>query len=126
MAGESNRTRRVGEQMQRELAIIIQQELSDPRVEWVTVSAVKVSKDLQNAKVYITVLGDDQALEAALKVLNKISGFLRHELGRRMRLRIMPQLTFIYDESIARGNRLSRLIDQAVTRVPGDTRERGD
>ncbi len=121
MTAESSRTRRVGEQIQRELALIIQRELSDPRVQWVTVSAVKLSKDLQNAKVYITVLGDEQALEAALGVLNKVSGFLRHELGRRIRLRIMPELKFIYDESIARGEHLDRLIEQAVS-APGQAR----
>ena len=121
MTAESSRTRRVGEQIQRELALIIQRELSDPRVQWVTVSAVKLSKDLQNAKVYITVLGDEQALEAALGVLNKVSGFLRHELGRRIRLRILPELKFIYDESIARGEHLDRLIEQAVS-APGQAR----
>ncbi len=121
MTAESSRTRRVGEQIQRELAMIIQRELSDPRVQWVTVSAVKVSKDLQNAKVYITVLGDEQALEAALGVLNKVAGFLRHELGRHIRLRNMPELKFIYDESIARGERLDRLIEQAVS-APGQAR----
>jgi ribosome-binding factor A len=115
MAKDFSRTRRIGEQMQRELATLIQQEIQDPRLGMVTVSAVEVSRDLAHAKVFITVLDDQQQdIAASLDVLNRASGFLRHELGRRMTLRTVPALRFVYDESMARGNELSRLIDEAV------------
>ena len=115
MAKDFSRTRRIGEQMQRELAILIQQEIQDPRLGMVTVSAVEVSRDLAHAKVYITVLDDQQHdVATSLEVLNRAGGFLRHELGRRMTLRTLPALHFVYDESMARGNALSRLIDEAV------------
>lgn len=115
MAKDFSRTRRIGEQMQRELATLIQQEIQDPRLGMVTVSAVEVSRDLAHAKVFITVLDDQlQDIAASLEVLNRAGGFLRHELGRRMTLRTVPALRFVYDESMARGNELSRLIDEAV------------
>ncbi|MFP5506524.1 MAG: 30S ribosome-binding factor RbfA [Gammaproteobacteria bacterium] len=108
------RTRRVGEQMQRELAALIRDEVKDPRVGMVTVLAVEVTRDLAHAKVFVTVLGDAEARDASLAALNKAAGFLRHELGQRMLTRTVPQLRFVYDESIERGSRLSALIDRAV------------
>lgn len=115
MAKDFSRTRRIGEQMQRELAILIQQEIQDPRLGMVTVSAVEVSRDLAHAKVFITVLNDErQDIAASLEVLNRAAGFLRHALGQCMTLRTVPALRFVYDESMARGNALSRLIDEAV------------
>lgn len=119
MTEAGGRARRVGEQLQRELAGLIQRELSDPRVQWVTVSAVKVARDFAHAKVYVTVLNEKERLEPALQALEHASGFLRHELGRRMRMRIIPQLHFVYDESVERGTRLSKLIDDAVALSPG-------
>ncbi|MDH5300064.1 MAG: 30S ribosome-binding factor RbfA [Gammaproteobacteria bacterium] len=114
MAG-SERTRKIGEQIQQTLAQVLQREVKDPRVAWVTISAVHLTRDLQNAKVFYTVLNDDaDARKDAHKTLGNISGFLRHELGQRLKLRALPQLVFVYDESIERGNRLARLIDSAV------------
>lgn len=115
-SGESSRTRRVGEQIQRELALLIQQEVKDPRVKWVTVSAVKVTKDFSHANVFFTVLGDynetvDKDVQAGLE---RASGFLRRELGRKIKLRITPELHFKYDDSTVRGTELSSLIDAAV------------
>jgi ribosome-binding factor A len=108
------RTRRVGEQMQRELAALIRDGVKDPRVGMVTVSAVEVTRDLAHAKVFISVLGDETARRDSLTALNNAAGFLRHELGQRMLTRTVPQLRFVYDESIERGSRLSALIDAAV------------
>ncbi len=108
------RTRRIGEQMQRELARLIRDQIKDPRLGMVTVSAVEVSRDLSHAKVFITVLGDAEARSNSLMVLSKAAGFLRHELGQSMIIRTVPQLRFIYDESIERGSQLSALIDKAV------------
>lgn len=108
------RTRRVGEQMQRELAALIRTEIKDPRLGMVTVSAVQVSRDLSHAKVFISVLGDAEARQLSLQILNRAAGFLRHALGQQMIVRNVPQLHFVYDESIERGSRLSALIDAAV------------
>lgn len=115
MAKDFSRTRRIGEQMQRELATLIQKEIQDPRLGMVTVSAVEVSRDLSHARVFITVLDDQQHdIATSLEILNRAGGYLRHELGRRMTVRTVPALHFVYDESMARGNALSRLIDEAV------------
>ena len=117
MPKEFNRTRRINEQMQRELAQLIQQELKDPRLGMVTVSAVEVTRDLSLARVFVSVLGKDEGqMEEVLAILDRAGGFLRHELGQRMKLRNMPRLRFQYDKSITEGNRLSSLIDEAVAR----------
>lgn len=115
MPREFSRTRRVGEQIQRELAQLIQQEIKDPRLGMVTVSAVDVSRDLAVAKVYVTVL-DDACLDTTLGILNKATGFLRHSLGKRMKLRAVPELRFINDKTLAEGTRLTELIERAVAR----------
>ena len=114
MPKDFNRTRRVAEQMQRDLALLIQQEIKDPRLGMVTVSGVDVSKDLSLAKVYITVMGENPDIELTLDILQKASGFLRHELGRNSNMRALPQLKFFYDESISRGAELSELINEAI------------
>ena len=99
--------------MQRELAQLIQQEVKDPRVGMVTVSAVEVSRDISHAGVYVSRL-DDGDMAATLTALEHAAGFLRREIGRRMSLRIVPQLKFVHDTSIEQGARLSDLIDRAV------------
>jgi ribosome-binding factor A len=85
----------------------------------VTLTGVEVAADYGHAKVFFTVLGDDARVEAAAAGLNNAAGFLRHELNARIKLRSIPQLHFVYDESIERGVRLSRLIDQAVSTGDG-------
>lgn len=114
MAKQSNRHRRVGEQMQRELAGLIQHELDDRRLGLVTVQAVEVSRDLSHAKVYVTALNAQESHEGVVARLREARSFLRHELGRRMALRSIPELHFVYDTSVERGSALSRLIDEAV------------
>ncbi len=115
MGKEFSRSRRVGEQIQRELAELLQRELNDPRLGMVTVSAVEVSRDLSVAKVYFTVLTPGHDVQQTLKGLNHASGFLRRELGRRMMLRVVPELRFQFDSSIEHGSHLSALIDKAVS-----------
>jgi len=114
MPKDFSRTRRVGEQIQRELAVLIQQEIKDPRLGMVTVSAVEVSRDLSVAKVFVTVFDEQHDIAQSLEALNHAAGFLRHCLGKSMSLRSVPILKFIYDESVSQGNRLSSLIDEAV------------
>ncbi|MFO8153044.1 30S ribosome-binding factor RbfA [Thioalkalivibrio sp.] len=108
------RSDRVGDQMQRELAELIRLEVKDPRVGMVTLSGVEVSRDLAHAKVFFTQLGGEEKGREAEQGLNHAAGYLRHELGARMRLRTVPQLRFIYDDTPERGARLSALIDSAI------------
>ncbi|MBF8643290.1 MULTISPECIES: 30S ribosome-binding factor RbfA [Pseudomonas] len=117
MAKEYTRTQRIGDQMQRELALLIQREIKDPRLGLVTITGVNVARDLSHAKVFITVLGKDSSKDIAqnLEILNEASGFLRQQLGRAMKLRTIPQMRFHYDESIRRGAELSALIERAVS-----------
>jgi ribosome-binding factor A len=116
------RTRRIGDQIQRELAELIRDEIRDPRVGMVTVSAVDVTRDLAHAKVFVTPLGGGPEEGAELvEALNHAASYLRKLLGQRLRLRTVPALKFLYDESFERGARLSRLIDQAVAEEKPDT-----
>ncbi len=108
----SLRSTRVGEQMKKELSDILGRKLKDPRVGFVTVTDVEVTGDLQQAKVYISVLGDAQKREDTLKGLEKAKGFIRSELGQRIRLRKTPELFFEFDESIDYGNRIESLLHQ--------------
>jgi ribosome-binding factor A len=114
MAKEFSRTRRVADQMQRELAELIQLELKDPRLGMVTVTAVEVTHDYERAKVFFTVLGDASALEASTRALNHSAGYLRSQLAKRIKLRVMPELVFVHDTSIEEGNRMEALIRAAV------------
>ncbi len=115
MAREFTRSRRVGEQMQRELALLIQQELKDPRLGMITVSGVEVTRDFAHAKVFVTVLSDEpEQVAQSLEGLRHAAGFLRRELGRRMLARTIPELHFVHDTSVEQGSRLSALIDRAV------------
>jgi len=121
MAQEYSRTQRVADQIQRELAGLIQREVKDPRVGMATVSAVEVSRDLSHAKVFVTILNgseDKAEIRESIKALNNASGFLRSQLGQRMKLRIVPTLRFHFDDSLSRGNYLSNLIDQARASDP--------
>jgi ribosome-binding factor A len=109
------RTRRIAEQIQRELADLIRSELKDPRVNsLVTVTGVEVSRDQAHAKVFFTLLGDAEKVEETTEGLKRASGFLRTQLAHRMQLRTIPQLDFKYDASVERGMKLTRLIDEAV------------
>lgn len=110
-----NRTDRIADQMQRELAQLITYEIKDPRLGMVTITGVEVSRELDHAKVFVTVMrADAETAAQAIKILNNAAGFLRKALNGVIRLRTIPQLHFIYDESIERGARLSALIEEAV------------
>lgn len=108
------RTRRVGEQIRRELAELIRDELRDPRLALISMTSVEVSRDLAYARIYVTLMGDPAERKERVAELNRAAPLLRRELGRRMRLRVIPKLEFRYDEVVERGARLSALIDAAV------------
>lgn len=114
MAKEFSRPRRVGEQMRRELAQLIRSEIRDPRMVMVSITSVDVVRDLSQAKVYVTILGDPNERAEIVRALNQISPRLRRELGRRMYIRTVPRMEFIYDEMVERGAQLSSLISAAV------------
>lgn len=111
----SHRPNRVGEQMKKELTEIIGRKIKDPRIGFVTVTDVQVTGDLQQAKVYISVLGDDEQKENTLKGLAKAKGFIRSEIGHRIRLRKTPEIIFEFDESIDYGNRIETLLHDLHT-----------
>lgn len=115
MPKDFSRSRRIAEQIQRELSDVIRLELKDPRVGMVTITDVEVSQDYAHAKVYFTLLGRQHEIEGTERALAHASGFLRTQLARRIRLRTVPQLEFKYDASVERGVRLSQLIDAAVS-----------
>lgn len=108
----SLRSNRVGEQMKKELGEIIGRKIKDPRIGFVTVTDVQVTGDLQQAKVFISVLGDADQKENTLKGLAKAKGFIRSEIGQRIRLRKTPEITFEFDESMDYGNRIDSLLFQ--------------
>ncbi len=122
MSSTYSRTDRIAEMMQRKLAQIITLEIKDPRLpSLVTISQVKVTRDLGHAKVYFTVYNGDPALTET--ILNSAASYLRTALARTISTRTVPQLHFIFDESIEYGERLSRLIDQVN---PADSEESDD
>ena len=111
MPKEFGRSQRVASQMQKELALILQRDVHDSRLGFVTVNEVVLSKDLAVAKIYVTVLNADEAGKLAnIKALNEMSPFIRHELAKRMRLRHMSELHFYYDHSFDTGMRVSALL----------------
>ena len=114
MPKEYSRSSRVAEQVQRELAELIRLELKDPRVGLVTITGVELTPDYAHAKIFYTTLADPSARQGIDAGLRRASGFLRRELGRRIRIHTLPELHFVFDESVERGDRLSRLIDEAV------------
>ena len=118
------RSRRIAEQVQRELSDIIRLELKDPRVGMITIVDVEVSTDQSHARVYFTSLGDQAGIDDATAGLQHASGFLRSQLAHRMKLRIVPQLQFKYDESVERGMRISQLIDAAVAQDAAHSRKK--
>lgn len=115
------RSDRVGDEIQRVIASIIQNEIKDPRLpSMVSVVEVRASRDLSHAHVYISVLGDDKARKDCAAALRSATGFIRREITSRIRLRVSPELHFVFDDSIERGIRMSQLIDESIgkTRKP--------
>jgi len=111
---EFSRAERVAGQMRRELGRLVQQELSDPEVGFVSVSDVEVTRDLAHAKVFVTVFDPDTA-QRSLKALRRAAGFLRRRLAQEMRMRNVPELHFHHDDSVETGQRMDALIDEAVS-----------
>ena len=117
MAKEFGRNARVSSQIQKELSLIFQRDIDDSRLGFITINEVLVTKDLAVAKVYVTVLNVDQeGKRANVKLLNEIAPMIRHELAKRMRLRHISTLRFLYDDSFDTGMRVSELLSEVIRR----------
>jgi len=115
MAREFSRSRRVAQQIQKELATIVMREIKAGEFGMITINEVDLSRDLSYAKVYFTQLNDDSELiKKALTLLNESSPYIRSLMGSKMRLRIVPELKFYYDKSLSEGIRMTNLVNQAV------------
>ena len=110
----NTRLARIADQIQREIAELVRTEVRDPRVGLVTFTGVELSRDQSHAKVFFTVLGAGPVIAEAQQGLERAAGFLRSQLAHRLTIRKVPELHFAYDESVERGMRLSKLIDEAV------------
>ncbi|MEN2838188.1 Ribosome-binding factor A [Mannheimia haemolytica] len=116
MSREFKRSDRVAQELQKEVAVILQREVKDPRIGMVTVSDMEVSRDLAYAKIFVTFLFDNdaEAIKQGMQGLEKASPYIRTLLGKAMRLRIVPELRFIYDESLVEGMRMSNLVSSVI------------
>ena len=114
MPKEYSRSQRVVEQIRRELAELIRLEVKDPRVGFITLTDVEITPDYAHAKVFFTNMTGERDVPEILQGLRRASGFLRRELGRRIRIHTIPELHFHYDRSVEEGSRLSQLIDEVV------------
>ena len=114
MPKEYSRSQRVVEQIRRELAELIRLEVKDPRVGFITLTDVEITPDYAHAKVFFTSMTGEGDVPEILQGLRRASGFLRRELGRRIRIHTIPELHFHYDRSVEEGSRLSQLIDEVV------------
>ena len=124
MAKEFSRTQRVAQQLQKELAVILQREIKDPAIAMTTISSVDVSRDMNYAKIYVTYLPiGEQTAEGSLEALREMAPYIRSLLGKEIRLRVTPELNFIFDQSLTEGMRISNLVSKAVR---DDEDRRGD
>mgnify|MGYP001820337154 FL=1 len=107
------RSERVAGQLRRDLARLIQQEIKDPEVGFISLSDVEVTRDLSHAKIYITVFNPETA-ETSIKALRRAAAFLRRRLGKELRLRHVPELHFVHDDSVEKGSHIDELIAKAL------------
>lgn len=124
MPKEYSRSQRVVEQIRRELAELIRLEVKDPRVGFITLTDVEITPDYAHAKVFFTSMTGETDVPEIMQGLRRASGFLRRELGRRIRIHTVPELHFHFDRSVEDGARLSKLIDDVVRE--DDARHQGD
>jgi ribosome-binding factor A len=106
------RSQRVADRIMEEVTDILHRQIGDPRIAQITITGVKLSDDLRNAKIYFVELGQETCKAETIEALKKAGGFLRRELGKKLQLRYVPEITFIVDQSFAYGNRIDRLIHE--------------
>jgi len=112
------RRERLAEEIRTTVADLVATKLKDPRIGFVTVTRAEVTADLMLARVHVSVLGDDAQREASLQGLRQAAGFVRRELGRRLRLRLTPEVSFVYDRGIEAADRIAQLIGE-IEAAPG-------
>ena len=116
----NRRQRQVAELLHQEISLLIQRQVRDPRLGFVTITDVEVTPDLRLAHVYVSVLGSDDELKQALEGLKSAAGFFRHELGSSLSLRFVPELSFRLDASLEHGLRIDHLLDALHAEAPAD------
>ena len=104
------RADRVGEAIKREISVMLTQEAKDPGIHFVTVTAVEITDDLRHAKIYVSILGDENTRQETTKALERAKGFLRSEIGRRLQLRYTPEIQFHHDKSLDHAMKISGLL----------------
>ncbi len=122
----SHRPEKVEQFIQEELSQIIQREVKDPRIGFVSVTAVEVSPDLRHARIFVSVLGDREAKEATMTGLASATAYIRRELAQRLQMRFAPEVTFKLDESIERGSRVMKLLGEVTKDTPHGEPTRND
>jgi len=111
------RSDRVGEEIKKVVAELIQNEIEDPRLpNFTTVTAVEVTRDLSYATIFVSALGDGEQIATTLNVMESAKKFIRYRIGQEIRLRNVPEIRFKYDNSIAEGNRISKIIDEVIAK----------
>ena len=115
---QGSRPDRVADQIRSELALLLTREVHDPGIGFVTITRVQMTPDLQQARVFYTALGDDKARRNTERAIERAGSFLRRQIGSRLRLKRVPELTFLYDESIAGQDRIERLLNEVRTANP--------
>lgn len=118
---EFQRSHRVGDQIQKEISALLVKGLKDPRIGFVTITAVEVTPDLHLARVFFTVMGDEKARRESTSGLKSSVPFIRRELGKRLRMRYTPDLFFQYDTSVDYGTRIDNLLQEIQTDDHGDS-----
>jgi len=112
---QGNRASRVGDQIRLELADLLAREVHDPGIGFLTITRVAVTPDLQQARVYYTTMGDEKARKESRRALERAAPFLRRHIGRRLRLKRVPELDFFFDESIEQHDRIERILQELNT-----------
>lgn len=121
-----HRASRLGETLKEEISQMIREDLKDPRIGFVTVTSVEVADDLGHAKVFISVLGDEQTSKDSMEALKRASGYVRSEIGKRIRLRHVPEIVFKYDSSIQHGAHIAELLREVHTEEAEDEEDSHD
>ena len=127
---QGSRASRVGDQIRAELAELLAREVHDPAIGFLTITRVKVSPDLQQARVFYTTLGDDKARKDSARALQRATPFLKRHVGRRLQLKRVPELTWMFDESVEKTDRIERILQGLNSESSGpsaaSTKENGD
>lgn len=114
MTAMGNRQKRVGQLLRQEISDMILREIKDPRVAFVSVTSVDLTADLRRAKVHVSVLGSESKRKSSIAGLRSAAGYIRRELGHRLRLKYVPEISIVYDDSIEEGSRILALIDSVA------------